>query len=180
MVGITFSGRDSSLPGIIDLVGVFIKTLPLRIQLSSNETVLQYIKRTHIDIIKIGANQQIRLAEIKAIMGYKNPQLFDYLVVMQKYRISSGEFANHKKIMNIELYDDKYNSNIDLMVSIRDLPNDYMEIEFNYNTQKYSVTHMDIFYESLISILQSWIQAEDLENLKINLPVFNSKVTGEI
>ncbi|MFH9690294.1 amino acid adenylation domain-containing protein [Streptomyces sp. NPDC017413] len=77
--GSTVSGRDAELPGIRDMVGLFINTIPVRARWAPNDTaydLLDAVKR-HQGVVL--AHQHVSLARIGRLNGAGS--LFDTLVV---------------------------------------------------------------------------------------------------
>ncbi|WIY74457.1 non-ribosomal peptide synthetase [Streptomyces anulatus] len=77
--GSTVSGRDAELPGIRDMVGLFINTIPVRARWTPNDTaydLLDAVKRHQGAVL---AHQHVSLARIGRLSGAGS--LFDTLVV---------------------------------------------------------------------------------------------------
>ncbi|MFI7291874.1 amino acid adenylation domain-containing protein [Streptomyces anulatus] len=77
--GSTVSGRDAELPGIRDMVGLFINTIPVRARWTANDTaydLLDAVKRHQGAVL---AHQHVSLARIGRLSGAGS--LFDTLVV---------------------------------------------------------------------------------------------------
>ena len=103
--GAAFSGRPADLVGAESIVGPFVNNLPVRVQLHSEETSGEFLKRLHSQLMKLSAYQFTPLLEIQqsSEMPWRH-RLFDSLVVFQNYlvdetargfggRISISEFV---------------------------------------------------------------------------------------
>ncbi|GAB2642779.1 mycobactin non-ribosomal peptide synthetase MbtF [Gordonia jinhuaensis] len=81
--GATSSGRPDDLPGAADMIGLFITTLPVRIDLADIDDgdVAQVCRRVQRDAVAMRAHDQVGLAQITAMSGHS--VLFDTLLVFQ-------------------------------------------------------------------------------------------------
>ncbi|MFE4452846.1 amino acid adenylation domain-containing protein [Streptomyces sp. NPDC056796] len=77
--GSTVSGRDAELPGIEDMVGLFINTIPLRARWDSDTTARELLASVREHQGAVLAHQHVSLARIARQAG--DGALFDTLVV---------------------------------------------------------------------------------------------------
>ncbi|MCX6582230.1 MAG: amino acid adenylation domain-containing protein [Candidatus Aminicenantes bacterium] len=73
--GVTVSGRSAPIKNIEDMVGLFINTIPLRIQSQGNEKTVDFLYRL---------NQEIRDRESDVVLDVQE-ELFDTIVVIENY-----------------------------------------------------------------------------------------------
>ncbi|RYY79235.1 MAG: amino acid adenylation domain-containing protein [Moraxellaceae bacterium] len=81
--GTPVSGRTAAIVGIEDQVGLFLNTIPVRINLQAEQSLwqqLDIIQQQHIERLE---NDGLGLAEIQQLAGEKN--LFDTLLVVENY-----------------------------------------------------------------------------------------------
>ncbi len=83
--GITVAGRPPELPGIESMVGLFINTLPLRVQLAPDQKLGALLKQLQDRQSALMAHQHVGLAEIQGLAGLG--ELFDTLVVFENYPV---------------------------------------------------------------------------------------------
>nr|AGS49673.1 long-chain-fatty-acid--CoA ligase [uncultured bacterium esnapd14] len=81
--GVTVSGRSSET----DAVGMFINTLPLRIQVDRREPLLPWLSRVHGQHTDLLAAQHMSLPEIARCLPVPGParDLFDTIVVVENF-----------------------------------------------------------------------------------------------
>jgi amino acid adenylation domain-containing protein/non-ribosomal peptide synthase protein (TIGR01720 family) len=91
--GITVSGRPADLPGVERMVGLFINTLPLRVQIRAGEPVGDLLKRIQQEQAALLPHQHLGLADIQRAAGIGD--LFDSLVVFENYPIERTAFASN-------------------------------------------------------------------------------------
>ncbi|MBB4226170.1 non-ribosomal peptide synthetase, partial [Variovorax guangxiensis] len=83
--GITVSGRPPELAGVEAMVGLFINTLPLRLQFQPEEPAAQVLARLQDQQSSLIAHQHLGLSDIQRISGFST--LFDTLFVFENYPV---------------------------------------------------------------------------------------------
>ncbi|MCF6442788.1 amino acid adenylation domain-containing protein [Pseudoalteromonas luteoviolacea] len=84
--GATISGRPAHINGIEEMVGLFINTIPVRIQLDSGLTLGEVLGRIHHDNIEREHHGYLSLAEIQGVSDIApGSSLFETLLVFQNY-----------------------------------------------------------------------------------------------
>jgi amino acid adenylation domain-containing protein len=130
--GITVSGRSASLGGIEDMVGLFINTLPLRIQTNSHETARELLYR--ID----NALQMLKEFEVTSTVNIKKyseidntEELFDSIVVIENYPLDSRLISGSDKLsLSVDSYSMVEMTHYDLTIAISIIRD--MEVTFSY------------------------------------------------
>ncbi|WP_176759069.1 condensation domain-containing protein [Alkaliphilus peptidifermentans] len=88
--GITVSGRDPEIIGIDDLVGMFIKTLPMRIRAEKGEKIINLVKQVSLDLVTIEGNQIVELSDILHYQGSPGENILNTAVVIQNYPLEKN------------------------------------------------------------------------------------------
>ncbi|ALN59020.1 linear gramicidin synthetase subunit C [Lysobacter enzymogenes] len=83
--GTTVSGRPPELAGVEQMVGLFINTLPLRLQWRPDETVAALLQRLQREQSALLDHQHLGLAEIQRTAGHG--ELFDTLVIFENFPV---------------------------------------------------------------------------------------------
>uniref|UniRef100_UPI0024583697 non-ribosomal peptide synthetase n=1 Tax=Nocardia wallacei TaxID=480035 RepID=UPI0024583697 len=86
--GTAVSGRTADLPGVTDMVGLFVNTVPVRVRIDATETVADLLVRQQREQVDLAAHQYLGLAEILAAAG--RPALFDTLLEVQSYPLDAA------------------------------------------------------------------------------------------
>ncbi|WP_280378793.1 non-ribosomal peptide synthetase, partial [Nocardia wallacei] len=86
--GTAVSGRPAELPGVTEMVGLFVNTVPVRVRLDATETVAELLVRHQREQADLVAYQYLGLAEILAAAG--RPALFDTLLEVQSYPLDAA------------------------------------------------------------------------------------------
>ncbi len=86
--GVTVSGRPAELPGMENMVGLFINTLPVRVRLRPSESMAQVLTRLQAENVELLAHHHLGLVDIQRLADVD--QLFDTLVVYENFPSSAG------------------------------------------------------------------------------------------
>ncbi|WP_436534841.1 amino acid adenylation domain-containing protein [Actinoplanes sp. HUAS TT8] len=86
--GATVSGRPAALPGVEDMVGLFINTVPVRVRLNPAETWTELLRRVQGEQAALLDHQHLGLATIQRLAGVG--ELFDTLTVFESYPTTAG------------------------------------------------------------------------------------------
>ncbi|MEV0219671.1 amino acid adenylation domain-containing protein [Streptomyces sp. NPDC050704] len=87
--GATVSGRPAELPGVESMVGLFINTIPTRVQLRPDEPLSGLLRRVQEGYVRLLDHHHLGLADIQRAAGV--PELFDTLVVFENYPTDQGD-----------------------------------------------------------------------------------------
>jgi len=87
--GIADSGRPPELPGVERIVGLLINTVPLRLHLRHQESVIGMLGRLQQQQAELMEHLHLGLAEIQRLVGLE--ELFDTLLVFENYPVAPAE-----------------------------------------------------------------------------------------
>ena len=115
--GTTISGRNHPIKGIANMVGLFINTIPLRVQTDSEETIFQLLEKVN-EATKNGHEFECTpLVDIQAYAGINNQsQLFNSLVVIENYPLNINDYQD--EILAITHYSATPRTNYNLTLEI--------------------------------------------------------------
>ena len=84
--GVTVSGRPAELSGVGEMIGLFINTIPARIQVQMEEKVLTWLRSVQAQQVEAQPYQYSPLVEIQGWSELpRGTQLFDSLLVFENY-----------------------------------------------------------------------------------------------
>ncbi|MGX7828173.1 amino acid adenylation domain-containing protein [Actinokineospora sp. 24-640] len=89
VLGSTVSGRNTPVPGVQDMVGLFINTVPVRLRATAAEPVAEVLARLQDAQVALLDHQHHGLADIQREAGVG--ELFDTLVVVENYPLDPAE-----------------------------------------------------------------------------------------
>ena len=88
--GTTVSGRNANIPGIEEVVGLFINTPPLRIKTGPGEKTADFLHRVDKELQTREAYETASLVDIKNYSEIDNhEELFDSIVIIENYPLDS-------------------------------------------------------------------------------------------
>ncbi|MFC9871183.1 amino acid adenylation domain-containing protein [Nocardia salmonicida] len=101
--GATVSGRPPELPGVEEMVGLFINTVPVRVTLDPSERVSDLLARVQAEQARLMDHQHVGLAAIHRAVGLA--ELFDTLTVFESYPIDREALSQALDIAGMRVLD---------------------------------------------------------------------------
>ncbi|MFD6395326.1 amino acid adenylation domain-containing protein [Nocardia sp. NPDC060249] len=101
--GATVSGRPPELPGVEEMVGLFINTVPVRVTLDPSEQVCDLLARVQAEQARLMDHQHVGLAAIHRVVGLA--ELFDTLTVFESYPIDREALSQALDIAGMRVLD---------------------------------------------------------------------------
>ncbi len=89
LFGVTVSGRPEAIPGIEDMIGLFINTLPSRVRLAAQMRVGELLREVQADGARCQAYREHPLQRIQACSPLRQG-LFDHLLVFENYPVGQS------------------------------------------------------------------------------------------
>jgi len=101
--GATVSGRQSSLPGVEAMVGLFINTLPVRVQVSPDATLVSWLEKIQEQQVEMRQYEHTPLIKIHQWSDIHNgAHLFDSLFIFENYPAVNSNSAHGNTIQPAE------------------------------------------------------------------------------
>ncbi|WP_168380983.1 non-ribosomal peptide synthetase [Modicisalibacter radicis] len=85
--GATVAGRPPSLPGVEEIVGLFINTIPVAVTARPEQSVGDYLQSVQASNLRIREHEHAALADIQRWAGSPGRPLFDSIIVFENYPI---------------------------------------------------------------------------------------------
>src|SRR6185312_13374563 len=155
--GITVSGRNAEVAGIEEMIGIFINTVPFRVQFAAGESflsVLSTVQKTQSEMLTA---YYLGLAEIQKETGFE--RLFDTLFVFENYPIDPSilkrTFAGIR-ISKVEMRDGAHYP-LSLMVA----PGERLHVRLDYDPALFRREQAEAIGGQFVRLLQSAV--DDLE-----------------
>ncbi|MDP3589571.1 MAG: condensation domain-containing protein, partial [Methylobacter sp.] len=154
--GVTVSGRPAELIGVEDMVGLFINSLPMRLQLRPEYRVSDWLQ----DLFE--QNQDMRryeYASLAKIQGWseipRGRNLFDTLLVFENYPIDQAlmDAGGSMRIDEVRGVDP---SNYPLCLSI--FPGSWLKLEISHDAARFSSETVDAMLTHLRQLLIAFVE----------------------
>ncbi len=156
--GTTVSNRDSAIKGIEQTIGNFVNTIPLRLETSSENSLLEVVNSVHDGIINRSKYTGTAYPDIKQFLGIKaNDDLYDSVIAIENYPLDEESIINHDNFY-VELRNVRENTSTPLVITV--FFKEELEIELMYKSNLISdefVKSLALNYTSILNkILDDW------------------------
>ncbi len=157
MFGVTSSGRPGDLPEAGHMLGVFINTLPLRVQAAPDLTLADYLHQVQSTSVAMREHEHTPLADILQ-QHPRGADLFDTLLVFQNLpalserQLQSGD-------LTLKVLDNLEQTSYGLTVEV--LPGRRLEVLFSADAQRLAQPALQTLIEHLHALLIALDTAPD-------------------
>ncbi len=94
--GVTVSARPADLPGVDEMTGIFINTLPLRVEVPSSAGVVEWLQELQAAQAESRRFDHVALARLQSWSDVPGgTSLFDSIVVFENYPVDDEAAATH-------------------------------------------------------------------------------------
>ncbi len=133
--GATVSGRPPSLVGIESMVGLFINTLPMRVQVSADTQVLALLKDLQAQQVECEQYSYSSLVEIQGWSDIpRGTPLFESIVVFENYPVDAA-LRSHNYSFDVENIHSIEQTNYPLTVVAA--PGKQLLVKISYDTSRF-------------------------------------------
>ncbi|MEW9702929.1 amino acid adenylation domain-containing protein [Paenibacillus sp. SI8] len=156
--GSVVSGRPAEIPGVESMIGLFINTIPVRVQSNADESFAELLKRNQAQAIDSNAYDTYPLYEIQAQTAQKQ-DLISHIMIFENFPLdrqieSIGEGDGDAfEIVNAEMAEQ---TNYDFTITI--MPGDETIIDFGYNTFVYSRDIVEQIQHHLVHLMEQIVR----------------------
>ncbi|WP_434749294.1 non-ribosomal peptide synthase/polyketide synthase [Paenibacillus amylolyticus] len=163
--GSVVSGRPAEIPGIESMIGLFINTIPVRIQGKAEETVADILRKTQDQALASGAYETFPLFEIQSLSEQKR-DLINHIMVFENYPMEEqieqvvGGDKEALKIANIQSPEQ---TNYDLDITV--IPEEHILLRFTYNALTYREEDIKAIHSHFARALE---QVAANPNIRVN------------
>ncbi|HEY9871799.1 MAG TPA: amino acid adenylation domain-containing protein [Candidatus Obscuribacterales bacterium] len=154
--GSAVSGRPPNLAGADAMVGLFINTLPVRVQIGDKDTLLSWLKQLQAQQVEARQYEYAPLVEIQKWSEVpRGLPLFESLVVFENYPLESSlqEGLQNLEIKNIRAFE-KTNYPLTVIAA----PGTELSLKILYDTQRFDADaiarmlgHFQTLLESMVA-----------------------------
>ena len=134
--GVTMSGRPTTLPEAETIVGLFINTVPVRIQIDRQARLVDWLHRLQVEHADLEQYAHSSLADIQRLSGVARRQpLFESLLVFENYPVDQSIDPAQSQL-TIDDIGMAEQTNYPLTISV--VPGDRLILRLAYDTSRYS------------------------------------------
>ena len=160
--GAAVSGRPTDIPDVEEMLGLFLNTVPVRVQADGMQRFDELVKKVQADSLAGEPHHYYSLAEIQTASEAKQ-DLLDHVFIFQNFPFSE-ELHNIQKEFNIDFSIDVSEifeqTNYDLSIEVN--PGKEMGIDLRYNTLVFQEKLMTTIAEQVAQMIDGVIRRPDM------------------
>jgi amino acid adenylation domain-containing protein/non-ribosomal peptide synthase protein (TIGR01720 family) len=152
LFGVTVSGRPPDLPGVEAMLGLFINTLPLRVD-TSDAALIPWLEELQRKLLELQQRQADALYEVRQMAGVSGRgALFESLVVFENYPLEMSEPLAAAGLTIAEGADVSHASDpLALVVQ----PGPRLSLELRHDTARFGAPCMERLLRQLATLLEA-------------------------
>ena len=134
--GLTVSGRPADLPGAESMVGLFINTLPVRVRISNEQPVIDWLKALQAQTVEMRQYEYSPLVEVQRWSDVEPGQpLFNSILVFENYPLDEAVLMQRgglrvEDVHNIE--------QTEFPLTVVSAPGEELPLKISYDAQRFS------------------------------------------
>ncbi|AHD05677.1 nonribosomal peptide ligase subunit [Paenibacillus larvae subsp. larvae DSM 25430] len=170
--GSVVSGRPAEIPGVEKMVGLFINTIPVRIQCPDEMTTAQLLKMNQDRALASRQFDMYPLYETQAQSKQKQ-SLISHIMVFENYPVEKqmGDVNHDDTALEILQFKMEEHTHYDFSLNV--MPDEEMDIHFVYNANVYDRPGVERIREDLVHILSQMVNnpersVKELDMLAVN------------
>ncbi|MEM8960338.1 MAG: condensation domain-containing protein, partial [Acidobacteriota bacterium] len=165
--GTTVSGRPASLPGVESIVGLFLNTLPMRVEIDAATTVSDWLRELQSQQVGSRELEHVPLVSIQRSSEVPSGQtLFDSLLVFENTPIDQ---ATDSLPSEISLHDLETGGHGNYPLMILGVPEgDSLLIRAKYDTARFDAISVEVLAEQLRAVMVALTTENELGDLALD------------
>ncbi|MER6146430.1 amino acid adenylation domain-containing protein, partial [Streptomyces sparsogenes] len=167
--GATTHGRPPHIPHIENMVGLFINTLPVRVQLNNTQTLAQTVTQLQDQQTRLMQHQHLGLSQIQRLAGHD--ELFDTVVIFENYPLNVADAPDLEK-KGLTFVKESGRGGNHYPLSLMVMPGRELEFRLEYQADVFEREWVEVLAGRLVRVLE--VMAADLD-----VPVGRVDVLGE-
>ena len=158
--GAAFSGRPAEVPGIESLIGPCVNNLPVRVTMTPEESLLQWLLQLQQRQFGLVQHQYVPLELIQkwAKVPWRH-RLFDSLIVFQNYEVDESACCLGSDVRLVPIATPE-TTNYPLTIAVR--PNRELRLRLIYHGDRFAPEVVRTYVADLTTILQAIAQRPEL------------------
>ncbi|WP_258348539.1 non-ribosomal peptide synthetase [Saccharopolyspora gregorii] len=152
--GATVSGRPAELPGVEEIVGLLINTVPVRVRLDPRRGTADALAALRAQQSDVLAHQHVDLTRLQAIAG--RGELFDTVVVFENYPPEREDAPHGPRITGMRVHDGTH-----YPLSLIVLPGERLGFRLDHRTDVADEAAARLLLDRLAAVLDRICAAPD-------------------
>ncbi|MGA9768120.1 MAG: amino acid adenylation domain-containing protein, partial [Blastocatellia bacterium] len=167
--GMTVAGRPANLPGSENMVGIFINTLPLRVQFNPQDRVLDWLGELQQRQAGVTEYQYAALVDIQGWSEVpRGVQLFNSLLIFENYPIKAFDgMGSNGSSLQVQAHASELKLNYPLAFTV--IANPEMTLEIGYDPELFTSESVDRMLANLEVLLAVMVNVQDQKMSELSL-----------
>ncbi|WP_139488459.1 non-ribosomal peptide synthase/polyketide synthase [Brevibacillus dissolubilis] len=165
--GVTVSGRPSDLQGVEQMVGMFINTLPMKVQVEAERSAAEWL--THLQDTQAKV-RQYEYASLVQIQGWsevpRGSSLFDSIFVFENYPLGETEAENN---LGFTVSDVDFYQTMDHPLTVVGMPGEQLKLKVIFDQSQFETSAMELLLRQLAMILEGMVQEPEQRLSELSL-----------
>ncbi|NEQ70508.1 MAG: amino acid adenylation domain-containing protein, partial [Symploca sp. SIO2D2] len=162
LFGVTVSGRPANLSGVEEMVGMFLNTLPLGVQVSPKEQLIPWLQQLNQKQLALQEYSYSSLVEIQRLSEIPaRLALFESILVFENYPFdsSSGTIIPDLQILGLDSFS-QTNYPLTLLAAVT--PGDFL-LKISYDTSRFAADTIARILGHLQNLLEAMVTNPNIE-----------------
>ncbi|WP_276483897.1 non-ribosomal peptide synthetase [Paraflavitalea pollutisoli] len=168
--GAVVSGRPAELEGVEEMIGMFINTIPVRIDLSNKATVTDLLRAAQQASLDNLPYRYLPLGAVREVAG-QGRELFNHIMLFENFPVQElvqQEVADQQEshaitMTGFEVYG---RNNFDLTIMVT--PGDSFHIRFDYNGSVYDAAQMTALSGHFEYLIQQMVEQPQVAHQELS------------
>jgi amino acid adenylation domain-containing protein/non-ribosomal peptide synthase protein (TIGR01720 family) len=173
--GATVSGRPADLPGAEDITGIFINTLPVRVEIDHATTVARWLQRVQVTQGEARQFDFVSLAQLHTLSDVPGgTTLFNSILIFENYPINNQAAAAH----GLQLHEVHTSETTNYALTLIVIPDPQLTIQLGYDPNLFDLATIERMAGHLQMLLTGI--AENVDCLVSDLPMLTEAETQQV
>ncbi|HMB02822.1 MAG TPA: condensation domain-containing protein, partial [Isosphaeraceae bacterium] len=167
--GATVSGRPAALAGVESMVGLFINTLPVRVQVPEDARLVPWLKRLQEQQVELRQHEHSPLVQVQGWSDVPRGQpLFESILVFENYPLDAS-LSEQAGVLGFEEVRVLEQTNYPL--TIMAIPGNELRLRVGYNARRFDEGAIDRLLGHLRNVLEAF--AADADRRLADIPLMS-------
>lgn len=169
--GVVTSGRPSVINRVEEMVGVFINTVPVRVQCDAEkDKFIDLVKKVQMNFLMMQDKGYLTLADIQSCTQVKE-DLIDHLFTFENYSVSDDRMRSKFQSEDFELLSTNSfeETNYDFNILFVPQENNRMKCCFNYNENKIPEIKLKYLKQHIMTLIENVIVAPEATKSQLSV-----------
>ena len=158
--GATVSGRPADLPGVENMLGLFINTLPVRVRWEPTDTVAELLRRVQDQQVRLLDHHHVALGEIQDRTGAGT--LFDTLTVFESYPVDRAGFDETTDLAGMRVTGIDARDATHYPLTVMALLEPRLRLSVRYRTDLFARSAVERIAARLVGLLETFVTHPDM------------------